>query len=126
MKFIRRISFLFAAALVVGLALGCNTAKVAPQPLAPGYSSPADQTLGQSLAAVSAFTQTEKVNYSQLPVDAQAKEKPYLNALITAVNIADASYAAFHQGTATLAQAQADYNKAASAQSALITAKGVK
>lgn len=105
--------------------VGCHstTATTPPAALAPGYSSQADQTLGQSLAAITAFRDQEKINYAGLSVTMQAQEKPYLNSLIDATNVANATYVAFHSGTATLAQAQSAMTAAQNAQTALTSNK---
>ena len=103
--------------------LGCPAANSPTPPLAPGYSSPADQTLGQSLAALNAFVMQEKINYAQLTVAQQAPEKAVLNALIDATNIANQAYTNFHAGTGTLATAQANLQTAQTAQANLATKK---
>lgn len=106
--------------------IACRTATSPTPPLAPGYLNSADQTLGQSLAAVNAFVTQEKANYAQLTPAQQATEKPYLNTLIDATAAADMAYTAYHQGSQTLAQAQTAYNQAQTAQNALSANKGVK
>jgi hypothetical protein len=106
--------------------IGCGAVSAPPAPPAPGYTSPADQTLGQSLAALNAFVSQEKINYAQLTVAQQAPEKPFLNALIDATNVANAAYLAFHSGTGTLATAQANLSSALTAQANLTANKGVK
>lgn len=111
--------------LALPLMFGCLHPST-PAPLAPGYSSPADQTLGQALAAVTAFRDQEKINYAGLSATKQAAEKPYLNSLIDATNVANTTYVAFHSGTATLAQAQSALTAAQNAQTALAANKGVK
>lgn len=103
--------------------VGCATATAPPVPLAPGYSSPADQTLGQSLAAVNGFVNQEKINYAAKPPATQAAEKAYLNSLIDATNIANVAYVAFHAGTQTLAQAQAALTTAQNSQAVLAAQK---
>lgn len=105
---------------------GCGAVSAPPAPPAPGYSSPADQTLGQSLAALNAFVGQEKINYAALTVAQQTPEKPFLNALIDATNVANAAYTAFHENTGTLATAQADLSTALTAQGKLTANKGVK
>jgi hypothetical protein len=110
-------------ALFLLVPIGCQPASAPAPPLAPGYSSPADQTLGQSLAAIVAFTNQEKANFAALPIAKQDAERPYLNALIVAVNTADQVYLAFHAGTQSLAQAQAALSKAQTAQTQLVTVK---
>lgn len=113
-------------AVALALPLGCQPANSPTPPVAPGYSSVTDQQVGESLAAINAFVNQEKTNYATLPDAQQAKEKPALNALITATNVANASYVAFHQGTKTMAQAQADLASAQQAQSGLAAVKGVQ
>ena len=127
---------ILSAFLALPLMLGCPTATAPTPPLAPGYSSQADQILGQSLAAVNGFRKSEEGNYNcdAAAVAAQtclsptqkAAEKDFLNKLIDAVNLANQAYTAFHSGTQTLAQAQTAEQAAESAQTALATAKGVK
>ena len=123
----KRLLSLLALGLAVGWMTGCPATVNAPTPPpAPGYSSQADQTLGQSLAAIDAFVTQEKANYAVMSVNLQAAEKPYLNNLISAVNVANQLYLAFHAGTATLTQAQTAFATAQSAQTALEANKGIK
>jgi hypothetical protein len=107
---------------------GCVTATstTPAAALAPGYLNSADQTLGESLAAVNAFVNQEKINYTAQTSAQQATEKPYLNGLITATNLANASYQAYHAGSQTLAQAQTALASAQQAQATLTTTQGVK
>ena len=122
----KKLLSLLTLGLALGWCVGCTvTATTPPAAVAPGYSSQADQTLGQSLAAIDAFVTQEKANYAQLSSALQAAEKPYLNNLIAAVNAANQVYLAFHAGTATLAQAQVSFATAQSAQTALAANKGV-
>lgn len=126
---------LFALCLLVPM--GCNTvtSTVPPAAVAPGYASPADQQLGQDLAAVNKFVASEKGNYSCDSVASAAQtcltpaqqtaEKPYLNGLVTATDAANTVYLAYHAGTQTLAQAQAAVATAKTSMSSLATAKGV-
>lgn len=114
--------------LSLALLTGCKTATstTAPQALAPGYSSSTDQTLGETLAALNGFATQESANYQTASADIKAAEKAPLNAFILAVNLANASYVAYHSGTQTQAQAQAAVTNAQSAQTTLIAAQGVK
>lgn len=129
----------FALCLILILPLaGCPsaTSTTPPPAVAPGYSSQPDQVLGQSLASLNSFTNSEKSNYqcdsaaqtaqTCLTAAQQAAEKSYLNGLIQAVDLANQAYMAFHSGTQTLAQAQTAYSNAQTQQAALQTAKGVK
>lgn len=93
---------------------------------AKGYSSPADQQIGEALAAVNAFVNQEKVNYQAMTPIQQGKEKAALNALIASVNAANSAYTGYHAGTGTLDQAQNALTSAQNAQAALTAAKGVK
>lgn len=106
---------------------GCSATSATPAAtLAPGYSSTADQTLGEALAAVNAFVNQEKVNYAAMTPTSQAAEKNFINNLITATNIADSAYTSFHLGTGTLPAAQQALVTAQNAQAALAAQKGVK
>jgi hypothetical protein len=109
--------------LALPLIFGCATVKAPTPPLAPGYTSPADQTLGQSLAAVNGFVHQEILNYDAKPAAQQASEKTYLNSLIDATSLANTAYVAFHGGSGTLAQAQAALTTAQNAQTALAAQK---
>lgn len=136
MKLARLSAFLampLAAAMLVAAA-GCNaSANTPPTALAPGYSSVADQQLGQSLAAANALVLTEKDNYQCAPAAAtrqtcltaaqQAAEKSTLNTFIDAVTVANAAYSAFHAGSGTLATAQTAMSSATTAQSNLTASK---
>ena len=119
-----RLSVFLALPLLLA---GCATATAPIPPVAPGYLSAADQTLGESLAAVNAFVTQEKVNYAQETATAQATEKPYLNGLITAVDLANAAYVSYHSSptAANLTAAQNALTNAQTAQAALAKSKGV-
>lgn len=124
----KRFLFLPLFLLLCFVPFGCApaTSTTPPAALAPGYLNSADQTLGESLAAVNAFVNQEKINYVAAALAQQATEKPYLNGLITATNLANASYQAYHAGTQTIAQAQAALASAQTAQANLSAANGVK
>ena len=49
---------LIAFTLSLSMLAGCATATAPPQPLAPGYQSTADQTMGEILAGAHAFYQS--------------------------------------------------------------------
>ena len=124
MRFLR---YALALTLVIPLA-GCPVAATTPaQATAPGYLNATDQTLGETLAAISAFVTTEStVNYPAETPAQQAVQKPYLNALITLTNSASALYLQYHAGTATLSQVQTAVTMAQGAQTNLTNAKGIK
>lgn len=119
---------ILAVALCLPLIQGCKTATAttATQALAPGYLNPADQTMGEALAALNGFAAQEKLNYAAATPAIQAVEKAPLNDFILAVNLANASYTAYHAGTATQAQATTAIDNAQTAQTTLVAAQGVK
>lgn len=114
--------------LALPLMAGCGAVQstTPPTALAPGYSSAADQAVGEGLASVNAFVNQEKVNYAALAPAPKAAEKNILNNLITATNLANAAYTAFHAGTGTLPAAQTALTSAQNAQASLVASKGVK
>src|ERR1039458_9058022 len=112
--------FFIAFALMASLAFaGCKTVTSAPQPLAPGYSSQTDQTMGQTLAAAHAFYQTLQQDALTGKFLPSAAEKTALNALAVSLNVAQPIYIAYHNGTATQAQAEAAIADVVSKQAAL-------
>src|ERR1035441_2386989 len=131
----RVINFALLLCLLFPLA-GCPAASAPTPPVATGYQNIDDQNLGQALAAVNGFRTSEEGNYNCnaaaqvaatcLTAAQKTTEKPYLNGLINAVNLANQAYTAYHAGTQTLAQAQTAEKSAETAQAALATAKGVK
>lgn len=110
------------------LLAGCGAVNSTTPPavLAPGYISAADQTVGEGLAAVNSFVTQEKVNYVAMTASQQATEKETLNALVTATDLANSAYTAYHAGTGTLPAAQSALTSAQNAQASLAAAKGVK
>jgi len=108
-------------ALCLLLPMGCATATAPSVPLAPGYTTPFDQTAGQTLAAAHALVSKATTDYPTLTPAQQSTEKPILNAFVTAVNTADSVYLAFHNGTATQAQVQTQLNAVQTAQTAYTT-----
>jgi hypothetical protein len=121
-----------AAALTLSLCLmpiGCTqqvTANTPPAALAPGYLNSQDQTMGQTLASIDSFLNQEKVNYNEKTAAQQAQEKAILNTFIQSVNVANALYTAYHQGSATEAAAQTAIANAQTAQTSYSNSKGVK
>ena len=118
---------LFLAIFIMGCGASSTTPPQATCSCIPRSAD--DQKLGQSLAALcgtDGFVAQEKVNYSTLPAAQKAPEKPYLNALIDACNVANAAYTAYHAGTGTFASAQGAFNTAAKSQTVLVGTKGVK
>lgn len=115
-------------ALAIGL-IGCGSVNstTPPTALAPGYTSQADQTFGQSLAAARALANQAVTDFGTLTPAQQAQIKNPLNGFVAAVNAADAVYTAFHSGQATQAQVQATVNSVNTSQATYTTAaSGVK
>jgi hypothetical protein len=110
------------AALFLSLALlsGCKTVTVPPGPVAPGYSNSTDQQVGQSLSALRASVYQATQDYAKLTPAQQSAEKAALNSFVTAVNLADSTYTAFHAGQATLAQSQTALADATASQTAFV------
>lgn len=118
----KRFTYLLLAATLFVPAVGCKqqTATTAPQAVAPGYINAQDQVMGQTLKGVHAFIDNIRAQISTGYVPGPT-EKTALNALIATTNAADATYLAFHGGTATQAAAQAAINQAYSQQQSLAT-----
>lgn len=114
------------ATIALVLCVGCNTVNAPTPPLAPGYSSQADQIAGQTLASLHDFVATAVADYDKLTPTQQATEKPLLNNLVNVVNGADSIYTAYHAGTQTLANAQSAIQSAQAAQANFLAAGGVK
>ena len=112
----------FAALALCLMLAGCKPSTTTA-PLAPGYQNAADQQMGESLAALNAFVNQEKVNYTALTTAQQATEKPYLNDLILTTNLANAAYQAYHAGTGTAAAAQTALTTAQNSQTKLVSTK---
>lgn len=113
----------FAAVLLpLGITtMGCATATAPTPPLAPGYSNPADQTMGQTLAAAHSFYEKVQKNAEAGTMILSAPEKAAMNDLATAINVAQTTYLAYHSGTVTQAQAQATVDAMTAKQTAAET-----
>jgi len=116
--------------LLAGILLlaGCGAVhtNTPPATLAPDYYNSIDESLGKGLASVNFFVKQEKVNYAAATQDVKAAEKSSLNNLIMAVDYANTVYVDYHNGSATLAQAQEALTKAQTLQSILTSTKGVR
>lgn len=107
---------------VLGLA-GCPGSNPSnptpPAALAPGYNNQADQQMGSVLSGARAFyvsiQQQAQAGTLTLAPDVKAK----FNQFGQYLNAAESTYLAYHNGTATQAQAQAQVNQVQSAQQAL-------
>lgn len=108
-------------ALILLLALpfaGCKPATTTA-PLAPGYSSPADQVMGETLVGAHQFYVTIQSDIASGKYAPSPTEKTALNNFATALNAAQVLYIAYHNGAATQAQAQAAVNAVTTQQTAL-------
>lgn len=113
------LGFLFGIVALAGCKQTTSTA-----PLAPGFNNATDQTIGEVLASAhAAYTrlQQDVVAGKWTP---SATEKTALNSFALALNTADSTYLAYHNGTATLAQAQAAAQTVTDQQTALESTLG--
>lgn len=92
-------------ALSLMLTAGCKKNTV-PQPLAPGYSTQADQQLGQLLSSARSFYLSFEKGVTSGQYIETAQEKMAFQQFSVALNAADAAYVAYHAGTGTFAAAQ--------------------
>lgn len=129
-KRIGALALIFGMGIAVGL-LGCKTNTVTA-PLAPGYQNSADQKIGQTLAGANwfytsvqcstlgqGFSQTTHACDPTVAVQKYtpaAAEKTALNELSLAINTANAIYLQYHNGQATLQQAQDAVNNVSAKQ----------
>lgn len=111
----------FALCLLLLLPIGCATATAPTPPLAPGYTSPTDQSFGQSLKAAHDLANQAVLDYGKLTPAQQQTEKAALNGFVAAVNAADAIYLVYHQSQATAAQVTAALNSVIAAQTKYTT-----
>lgn len=121
-------SGMVAAAIVVGtvailllLLSGCKTAnsKLPQTALAPGYTSQADEAMGETLVGAHAFYATIQADAASGKYQPSATEKTALDEFAVALNAAEILYIAYHAGTTTQAQAQLAVNSLAARQTAL-------
>lgn len=103
---------------------GCKTVTTT-QPLAPGYTSQADQTIGKTLAAARGYYVQIQADVTSGKYTPDATERAAYNSFAFTLNTAEAAYLAYHNGTGTLAAAQTATNQVATQQAAL-QAAGVK
>ena len=98
---------------------GCKPTTTTPAVLAPGYLSQADQQMGEILSGAHAFYASiqQQTQAGTLTLDATTKQA--FNAFGASLNAAQTVYLAYHNGTATQAQAQAAVNTVQSKQAAL-------
>lgn len=117
--------FTLALLLCVPLvfAAGCPsstaTTPATPAVLAPGYINSADQQMGELLAGARSFYTTIQQESLAGTLTLTATEKTAFNALGVSINAASTVYVAYHQGTATEAQASAAIAMVKTKQAAL-------
>ena len=104
------------------LLTGCKTTGTTP-PLAPGYTTSADQQMGQVLAGINAFylttqCETQGKNWSKglgcvadqtitTPLILSPAEKTALNDLEISINVANVAYTTYHANPTTANQTAA-------------------
>ena len=103
-------------ALFLIAGVGCNPATAPTPTLAPGFSTSTDQQLGSTLAAADQFYNRLQTDQKAGTFKPTAAEVTALNGLQAALAEANPVYLAYHNGTGTLAAAQAAVNKVSTAQ----------
>lgn len=119
----RRILLTALAILAVSFPVtGCKTSTAtAPAALAPGYTDPADQQMGQILEAAHQFYVTIQGQIQSKAYVPSATEITALDSFAITLNSAETIYLNFHAGNATQAQAQYAVDQVTAAQSQLQT-----
>src|ERR1017187_2322741 len=117
----RRLLIAFTLSLSMLLPLGCATATSPTPPLAPGYQTQADQTMGEILAGAHAFYQSIQQESANGQMTLSATEKAAFNVFGTTLNGAQSVYLAYHANPTptTLAAAQSAVNQVQTQQAAL-------
>lgn len=122
-------------AIAVVLMLGMFMAGCAARPLHPGAANAFDSSAYDALLVADNIIQTTKTDLASnaFPANIAPAVKTALNNMITAYNVADISYKAYHAaaiaGTATPAQQQAvtdGLNQVSTTTTVLVNAKGGK
>ena len=112
-----KLTSLILTACLLAVPMGCKkTATTNPATLAPGYTGQQDQTLGTTLKGIHDFYTGLM---TQIATDKRIlgpTENAALTSLALAINTADTVYVAYHNGQATLQQAQAAVSNASAAQ----------
>lgn len=98
---------------------GCKPTTTTPAQLAPGYQNAQDQQMGEILAGAHNFYTSIQSQVQAGTLTMGATIKASFNDFATALNAAQTVYLAYHNGTATQAQAQAAVNTVQSKQAAL-------
>ena len=112
---------LIAFTLSLSMLAGCATATSPTPPLAPGYQTQADQTMGEILAGAHAFYQSIQQESANGQMTLSATEKQAFNVFGTTLNGAQSVYLAYHANptSTTLAAAQSAVNQVQTQQAAL-------
>lgn len=122
-------AILLALALTIPLGtVGCKpaTSTTPATAVAPGYTSPADQTMGEILAAAHGFYARIQADIAAGTYTPAPAEKTTLNNFASALNSAQIAYLAFHNGVGSQAAAQAAVNQVQTQQTALQAQIGQK
>ena len=117
----RRLLIAFTLSLSMLLPLGCATATSPTPPLAPGYQTQADQTMGEILAGAHAFYQSIQQESANGQMTLSPTEKQAFNVFGTTLNGAQSVYLAYHANptAANLSAAQTAVNQVQTQQAAL-------
>ena len=102
------------------MAATCNTANPPnPVTLAPGYNNAADQQMGEILSGARAFYSSIQSQSAAGTLILTPTVKKAFNDFGISLNAAESVYLAYHNGTATQAQAQTLVNTIQTQQAAL-------
>lgn len=114
-----RLALILCIPLILTPVEGCKTTSTTPAALAPGYLSQTDQQMGEILAGAHNFYTSIQSQVAAGTLTLNATAKLSFNDFATALNAAQTVYLAYHNGTATVDQAQVAVNTVQSKQAAL-------
>jgi len=125
MKRLMKLTAYLTLGLGIGWMIGCTTATAPTPPLAPGYTSQADQTMGEILAGAHSFYTSIQQQSAAGTMTLSATEKQAFNVFAVSLNTAQTVYLAYHANptAANLAAAQTAVNQVQQQQAALPTPK---
>jgi hypothetical protein len=121
MKRILKLAAIASLGFAVGWTIGCgqHANPTPPAQTAPGYNNQADQQMGEILSGAHAFYTSIQQQSQAGTLTLQPAVKAAFNQFGISLNAAQTVYLAYHQGTATQAQAQTAVDKVQSEQAAL-------
>lgn len=120
-------SIILALALTIPLGtVGCAKSTAPTPPVAPGYTSQADQTMGEILAAAHAFYTSVQQQTAAGTMTLSPTEKSAFNAFAATLNGAQIAYLAYHSNPTptNLSIAQNAVNQVQTQQATLPQPKG--